>query len=615
MAILDEDVARVRQAADLVEVIGEHVALRKSGRRWSGLCPFHAEKSPSFSVNAEEGLYYCFGCQAKGDVITFMRDVEHLTFVEAVERLAGKYSIELRYDNQAASREHKRRAVLIDAMARAVDWYHDRLLKSPDAGGARAYLRERGYDAETVRAFKLGWAPDSWDELCRALRLPDDVLRDTGLGFVNRRGRKQDSFRARVLFPIFDVSGAAVAFGGRILPGAEGPKYKNSSETPLYAKSRTLYALNWSKQSVVERDEVVVCEGYTDVIGFFNAGVPRAVATCGTALTEEHVRTLKNFATRIVLAYDADSAGQAAADRFYEWEKKLGIDIAVANLPAGADPADIARRDPAALQAAVTDAKPFLGFRISRLLAAADLRSVEGRARAAEACAVMIAEHPSEFVRDQYTVEVADRCRVDVERMRKSVDSGGAVGDARPARVVDVRSNRPAETIPLSELEVLRVAIHMPEEVLTFFDQISVDDLTGLEEVLFSHDTARAAFGVLASAATLTSAIELASPDASDLLTRIAAEEEPGPTDALVRIVERAAHRRMAELEREVRQRPDLFSEVGPVMGWMKLETEQLRSPDASQSAAAISNILEWLLNELNSQPGEMSNELVEPVL
>ncbi|HEX9968507.1 MAG TPA: CHC2 zinc finger domain-containing protein, partial [Acidimicrobiales bacterium] len=242
MGIVGEDVARVRAATDFVHVASEHIALRRVGRRYVGLCPFHAEKSPSFSVNAEEGLYYCFGCQAKGDVITFVREVEHLDFAEAVERLAARAGIQLRYDDAAEGKDRQRRSRLIEAMEKAVDWYHERLLSSPDAAAARGYLRSRGYDGETVRAFRIGWAPDEWHALASALKLPDDVLQDTGLGFLNRYHRQTDAFRGRVMFPIFDASGKPVAFGGRILPGGEGPKYKNSPETPIYSKSRTLYA-------------------------------------------------------------------------------------------------------------------------------------------------------------------------------------------------------------------------------------------------------------------------------------------------------------------------------------------------------------------------------------
>ncbi|MDQ1395899.1 MAG: primase, partial [Acidimicrobiaceae bacterium] len=418
MGIVDEDVARVRAATDFVGLAGEHVGLKKVGRQWQGLCPFHAEKSPSFSINAELGVYHCFGCGAGGDVISFVRDLEHLTFVEAVERLAGRAGIALRYDDGTDGRDRQRRNRLLEAMAKAVDWYHQRLLNASDAAPARGYLRSRGYDGEIVRTFRLGWAPGEWDALSRALALPDDVMKDTGLAFVNRMNRQQDAFRSRVMFPIFDPSGNAVAFGGRILPGGEGPKYKNSQETPIYSKRRVLYGLNWAKGSVVETGEAIVCEGYTDVIGFFTAGLPRAVATCGTALADEHVRLLKNFAPRVVLAYDADGAGQAAAERFYAWEQKEQIDISVAAFPAGADPGDLARNDPAALKDAVERARPFLAFRVERVLAAAEMRTPEGRARAAAAAMEAIAEHPNELVRDQYIRDVADRCRIDPTQLR-----------------------------------------------------------------------------------------------------------------------------------------------------------------------------------------------------
>src|SRR5207302_564534 len=398
MGILAEDIARVREAIDFVQLAGEHIALKKVGQRYIGLCPFHAEKTPSFSINANEGLYYCFGCQAKGDVITFVREVEHLEFAEAVERLAAKAGVQIRYDQAAVSRDRQRRDRLVEVMQKAVAWYHERLLSGDDAAAARSYLRSRGYDGDVVRQFQLGWAPDDWDALGRALKVSDDLLRDTGLGFVNRRQRQQDSFRARVMFPIFDVRGEPVAFGGRLLQGSDGPKYKNSAATAIYSKSRVLYGLNWAKADVVQAGEVIVCEGYTDVIAFAQAGVPRAVATCGTALADEHFRTLKNFARRVVLGYDADAAGQAAAERFYEWERRYEVDIAVADLPPGSDPADVARTDPERLRKAVEQARPFLSFRLERVLGTGVLNSPEARARAAEAALAVIREHPSDLV-------------------------------------------------------------------------------------------------------------------------------------------------------------------------------------------------------------------------
>ena len=426
MAISEAEIAQVRAATDIVALITEHVALKKAGRRWSGLCPFHTEKSPSFSVNAEEGRYYCFGCRASGDQITFIREMQHLDFIEAVRILADRAGITLHEDESAAP-QRKEKAAFMAAIDEAVTWYHNRLMESPDARAAREYLKSRGINGDIARQFKLGWAPDEWDAVSTALSLSPTVLEGTGLGFVNKRDRKQDALRARVIFPIFDTSGKAIAVGGRILPGADKtprsdgyvePKYKNSPETAIYSKRRTLYALNWAKDNIIKTGEIIVCEGYTDVIACFMAEMPRAVATCGTALGEDHFRVMKNFAKRIVLAYDADNAGQSAAASVYQWEKSHDVDVAVARLPKGSDPHELAMKDPQALRDAIANAVPFLLFRLERVLDGANLATPEGRARAAESALRVVAEHPSDIVRDQYLVTVADRLRLDVATLR-----------------------------------------------------------------------------------------------------------------------------------------------------------------------------------------------------
>ncbi|HWJ96565.1 MAG TPA: DNA primase, partial [Acidimicrobiales bacterium] len=289
MGILDEDVQRVRETADIVAVISAHTQLKKQGANWSGLCPFHGEKSPSFSVNADKGVFYCFGCQAKGDVISFVRDIDHLDFAGAVEFLAAKSGITLRYTDRAEGDRREARGKLREAMAAAVEWYHQRLLTGSDSGAARRYLRDRGFDGDRVRQYKIGWAPDDWDQLVKALPFSPKVLRDAGLGRESTRGGTNDFFRARVLFPIFDVQGDPIGFGGRMMPGGRPPKYQNTPETSLYRKSKVLYGLNWAKDEAVRENEVIICEGYTDVIGFAEVGLHRAVATCGTALTDEHV--------------------------------------------------------------------------------------------------------------------------------------------------------------------------------------------------------------------------------------------------------------------------------------------------------------------------------------
>jgi DNA primase len=577
VGILEEDIARVRAETDVVGVISEHVALKRSGRRYQGLCPFHAEKTPSFSVNAEEGLFYCFGCQAKGDIITFVREVEHLEFAEAVERLAARAGIQLRYDTAATSRDRKRREQLLDAMTRAVEWYHQRLLSSPDAATARGYLRSRGYDGDVVRQFQIGWAPDEWDALARELRLADDVLQDTGLGFVNRRGRQQDGFRARVMFPIFDTGAKAVAFGGRVLPGGppDQPKYKNSPETPIYSKRRTLYGLNWAKADVVDAGEVIVCEGYTDVIAFFGAGLPRAVATCGTAVGDEHLRMLKNFAGRAVLAYDADAAGQAAAERFYEWEQKLGIDIAVAAFPPGTDPADMARRDPDALKTAVEKAQPFLAFRVDRALAGADLRTPESRARVAEAALAIVAEHPNDLVRNEYIGRIAAACDIPADRLLRSIKRVGPNPVVRPVERVVRLAEGP-------ELNALRLAITRPEDVAD-----------RLVEEMFADELHAAAFRALAGAATLHDAIEQADPGAAALLQRLAVEDtDADPDDVIARLLDQVVTRATADLERRTRESQDI-GEPAALMSWLKLTRELLYDPVARVDAAE--RLVAWL--------------------
>jgi DNA primase len=600
VGIQDDDIASVRAATDIVAVISEHVALKRVGRRWQGLCPFHSEKSGSFSVNAEEKLYYCFGCGAKGDVITFVREIEHLDFASAVEKLAVRAGVTLRYTDEGQGEGRKRRAQLLDAVAKAVDWYHERLLSAPDAAPARGYLRSRGLTGDDVRAYRIGWAPEGWDELANALRLPTDVFVEAGLGFLNSRGRPTDAFRGRVLFPIFDVGGAAVGFGGRIMPGHEGAKYKNSVDSSIYGKSKLLYGLNWAKADIVRADEAIVCEGYTDVIGFAKAGVPRAVATCGTALTEDHFRLLRSFAKRVVLAFDADAAGQNAAERVYAWEKAYDLDVAVAALPGGVDPADLAQSDPAALVAAVAAAQPFLKFRLDRVLSAARFDTPEQRVRAAEAAMGVVGEHPSELVRDQYLMEVASRCRLDPEQLRgRTFAPPAAAGGRRerpgehPPRGAAVTEDRPRRTAAVprdsSEMEALRLLVARPDEIAG-----------QLDEALFGDSDLAAAYRAVVATPTLADAVaSLGDSDgdagsvAADVLQRIAVEETDAEVDdVLTRLVDEAAGRALAALQAEARVAEDPLAVAGDI-AWVKLRILELRDPATGPEARDL--LLGWL--------------------
>jgi len=521
MTIAEEDLRRVKEATDIVAVVNEKVGLKRSSSRWVGLCPFHAEKTPSFSVNPALGVYHCFGCGASGDAITFLRETLGLTFVEAVERLAPRAGIELTAEDPEAAKARHRRAALLDAMEAAVAWYHDRLLTAPDASAARGYLRSRGYDGEVVRRYRLGWAPKGWDVLASAMRLSDEVLRGTGLGFVDDRGRRSDSFRERVLFPILDHQGIPIGLGGRQLPGGRPPKYKNSAETQLYRKSEVLYGLSWAKEQVIRHGTAVLCEGYTDVIAFHGAGVESAVATCGTAASEDHVRRLKAFgATRLVLGYDADAAGQGAAERFHAWERSHDLDIRVVSLPPGADPADVARTDPGALRAAVEGAVPFLSFRLRRVWAGADLRSNEGRARAAQEATAMVAQHPDPLVRDPYLMEVAARTRIDPDRLR-SMAREPRLSRAPGASQGGAVQRRGAADLPPAERAALWFAVNRPEAVASY-----------LEEELFSHDVAVGAYRALAAAESFADAHASADQDVSSLLAGLANAPDTGRSQA-----------------------------------------------------------------------------------
>ncbi|MDG2438185.1 MAG: DNA primase, partial [Ilumatobacter sp.] len=536
MGIVDEDIDRLRSTVSIVDTIQQYVALKRVGRNWVGLCPFHAEKSGSFNVTEERGRYKCFGCDKGGDVFTFIQEIEHLDFPGAVEHLAAKAGIQLNYTTSGQSEERSRRKKLTAAMNDAVEWYHQRLLEAPDARAARDYLRKRGLAGDIARQFKIGWAPDDWDQLSRNLGAPTDVMQDVGLSFRNRRNKMQDAFRGRVMFPIFSESGEALAFGGRVLPGSDDPaKYKNSSETPIYMKSKTLYGLNWAKADIAKKDQVVVCEGYTDVIGFHRAGVPRAVATCGTALTEEHVRLLKRYASKVVLSFDADAAGQGAAERFYEWEEKHKVEVLVAQLPDGKDPGDLASSQPEALVAAVDKPVPFLKFRLGRTMRGRPKDSPEHRVRLAEDAMAVVNEHPNKSIRMLYAGEVAAELSMPVIDMVRLAERG----TRRPA--IQVQQKRSRGPIQNAEFAAL---------VLLVQDWDSIAPWLLVE--LFDDDVNRMAFIALGEAGgDLSKAIEIAPPDAVDILERAAVADLNLIADVEARTLIGAACRR--ELQQRVR--------------------------------------------------------------
>jgi DNA primase len=573
VAIVEEDLEQLRASLSISEVIQQYIALRRVGRNWVGLCPFHAERSPSFNVREETGRYKCFGCGAAGDAFTFIQEMEHVDFVSAVEQLSAKAGITLHYTSGGESKDRQRRKQLVEAMGTAVEWYHQRLLTADDARPARDYLRKRGLAGDVARQFKLGWAPDDWDAMSRDVGLPAAALRDTGLAFTNKSGRLQDSFRGRVMFPIMSENGDPVAFGGRILPGSSDPaKYKNSAETYIYAKSKTLYGLHAAKGDIVAADQVIVCEGYTDVIGFHRAGVKRAVATCGTALTEEHVRMLKRFASRVVLAFDADAAGQGAAEKFYEWEQKYQVQVSVAAFPKGKDPGELSQSDPQALAAAVDTALPFLGFRLQRVMTGRALNSPEDRARLAEQAMAVVNEHPDANVRKLYAGQVASHTGLPINDLV-------AIASRRSARpVIRLNESRRVGTSENAEFVAIALLLQRWHEMAGWLD-----------EVLFVDDVARRAFLAVAEGdGSVGRSLDLADPEARELIERAAvADIDADPSIEGRNLIAAAVRRELARRVNETDPNEILANRDA------RLALERFDEPATGNDAAEL--LLGWL--------------------
>lgn len=423
MAYSRDDIDLVREKTDLVELAAEVTKVKRSGRSTMAVCPFHSEKTPSLSIDGSRGLYHCFGCGKSGDVFKWVEETQTVDFTGALELLARRAGVTLTIDPEAAKRRSHRER-LVEATSIAVEFYVERLKMGPDAGSARSYLRSRGYDGEVVDQFQLGYSPEGWEELVRHLRdrgIRDDTMQKAGLASGTRKGGVVDRFRGRVMFPIFDLRGDPVGFGARVLDG-DGPKYLNTPETPIYHKSRLLYGLNWAKSDIVRRDTAVVVEGYTDVIAMHRADMPVAVATCGTALGEDHLDLLRRFSERVVLAFDADEAGVGAALRGFERSVPGDLDLRVALLPEGKDPADVVADGNAdALRAAVEESIPLLQVRIDSELGRFDLDEPEARAKAVKSAAAVIGLHPDAITRHEYANGVSRKTGVELRFVEQAI--------------------------------------------------------------------------------------------------------------------------------------------------------------------------------------------------
>jgi DNA primase len=417
--IRDEDIDLVRERSPIAEVVGEHLQLRNAGGgSLKGLCPFHDEKTPSFNVTPARGLYFCFSCQQGGDVISFVQKIENLTFADAVESLAARAGIELRYEQggQVPGREQGQHRRLLDAHRAAADFYTQRL-RAPDAAPARAFLAERGFALADVERFGVGYAPDEWEALTRHLRgrgfTPQELLVG-GLASEGRRG-PVDRFRGRLVWPIRDVTGDVIAFGARRLAeGDDGAKYLNTPETPLFKKSSVLYGADLAKREIAQRRQAVVVEGYTDVMACHLAGVPTAVATCGTSFGEGHIKILRRllvdadkFLGEVVFTFDGDAAGQRAALRAFGLEEKFVTQTFVAVQPDGLDPCDLRRgHGDGAVRDLVASRVPLFEFAVRSVLTQHNLDTIEGRLAALDAAAPIVARIKDRGLRDRYAISL-----------------------------------------------------------------------------------------------------------------------------------------------------------------------------------------------------------------
>ena len=342
--ITDSVLAELRSAADIVEVIGEHTRLRKGGRSWKGLCPFHQERTPSFTVDREKGLYHCFGCGAGGDVIHFVRQMDRLDFPEAVESLADRFGVSI--PRRAKGPREDRRERLLDAVAAAQRFYAAELARPGNPG--EEYLKQRGVPEEVSRRLGMGYAPDSWDALARSLSpaFPEELLIEAGLLQPRPEGRgAYDRFRNRLLFVLRDDRGRPVGFGGRALAPDQEPKYLNSPETPLFQKKRLLYGLSEARDAIRRRNRAVLVEGYFDHLGMLGAGIEETVASMGTSLTPEHAEKLRRLCEGVVVGYDGDAAGRAAARAALGLLLAQSLRVSVVRMPDDIDPYDLLREE------------------------------------------------------------------------------------------------------------------------------------------------------------------------------------------------------------------------------------------------------------------------------
>jgi DNA primase len=444
-----EDVETVREQSQIETIVGEHVALRQAGvGSMKGLCPFHDEKSPSFHVRPTVGLWHCFGCGEGGDVISFVQKVDHLSFAEAVERLAAKLGLELRYEDDGTGKGNNRREGigqrqrLIEANRVAAAWFEEQLATSAEAAPGRQFLTERGFDRNAAAQFGVGFAPRGGEVTLRHLRnkgFTEEELVASGLAGQGRRGL-YDRFRGRLLWPIRDVTGDVVGFGARRLFEDDGieAKYLNTPDTALYKKSQVLYGLDLAKRDISRSRQVVVVEGYTDVMACHLAGETTAVATCGTAFGADHIRIVRRLigddsqaGGKVIFTFDGDQAGQKAALRAFEEDQRFVAQTFIALAQDGMDPCDLRQqRGDEAVRELIASRRPMFEFKIRSVLAGLELDTAEGRVRALRQAAPVVAQIRDPSLRPEYARELAGWLGMEVEPVTRAVIQAGRQASA-----------------------------------------------------------------------------------------------------------------------------------------------------------------------------------------
>lgn len=419
----------VRSHHDIVDVVGRYVHLKKAGRNHTGLCPFHSEKTPSFSVSHEKQLYKCFGCGVGGNVFTFLMEMESLTFTEAVKQLAEEANILLpdKVATPAEADHNSDKNQMLKAHELTAKWFQHVLLHTEHGQKALNYLRQRGFTDETVQTFQLGYAPSSWDSLTqfllkRGFSLP--LMEEAGLLSKRADGRSYvDRFRDRVMFPIFDSQGKVVAFGGRVMEKDQQPKYLNSPETPLFNKSRNLYNLHLARGVIRKKQQVILFEGYVDVISAYQAGIQNVVATLGTSLTEEHSKILRRNAEQVILCYDADNAGQSAAYRSLDLLVGSGSMVKVATMPGNIDPDDYIRQygSNQFQMEVIGGAVSLISYKLQYLRKNVDLNDEQSKLKYVQEALKVIAalKHPIE--RDHYIRQISDEFKLSMDALKQEL--------------------------------------------------------------------------------------------------------------------------------------------------------------------------------------------------